>query len=137
MKRGFRVWNHFAKKMFIYGGIKDVNYLLAMNGNLIENYDYWFLVDKENVIRMDSTGLTDKHGKEIFEGDIITTRDINNYDEKDNRIGEIRWDEMMPSIVCISLPQNGERFYLNLNDMQIMEIIGNIYENPELLKASK
>lgn len=86
----------------------------------------------ENIILMQSTGLRDKIGKEIFEGDIVQFEDC--YEVSDFlyiNTGIIEW--------C----QGG--FHVTNRDSVLMEdlldgdsldvtIIGNVYENPELLE---
>lgn len=85
---------------------------------------------------MQSTGLTDKNGKEIFEGDIVTdgytTGDIKNH----------------PTLGFYMVDDNGvERWFSDnatIEDFEedvetaarILEILGNIYTNPELLEVS-
>lgn len=89
----------------------------------------------ENIILMRSTGLKDKNGKEIFEGDIIsdghTLRDIRNHQTlgfyiiDDNGVEGFFGDNA-------SLEDFDEASkYISEN----IEIIGNIYENPELLEV--
>lgn len=75
-------------------------------------------------------GLLDCNGKEIYEGDIvkITFRD------KHKEIGEIIEDEKYTGFLWYSKYLHGYR--IARNDFASREIIGNIYENPELLKAS-
>lgn len=89
----------------------------------------------ENIILMQSTGLFDRNGKEIFEGDIVQFEDC--YEVSDFlyiNTGIIEW--------C----QGG--FHVTNRDSVLMEdlldgdsldviIIGNIYENPELLEVKK
>ena len=76
------------------------------------------MLEKENDILMQFTGLKDKNGKEIYEGDIVE------YETFDTIIGVVEW--------CAgSYLLNGEEMYL---DKDIYKIIGNIYENPELLE---
>ena len=77
------------------------------------------------------TGLTDKNGIEIFEGDIIKVQDYNGNWSRDG--AEVVFSNDYVGGWVIS---NGNQ-NLNLGTRQIyLEIIGNIYENPELLNSS-
>lgn len=74
------------------------------------------------------TGLKDKNGKLIYEGDIVKTEW---FDEK--TIYQVVWDEKM---ACFYFDSK-DMFYL-FDDLpaEVTEIIGNIDENPELLEQS-
>lgn len=76
---------------------------------------------------MQYTGLKDKNGKEIYEGDLFTP-------DNGKHIYECIWDEIFVRFVG-----SGEKFgwYLNPNEASIVKIIGNIYENPELIDETK
>lgn len=90
-------------------------------------YSFDFYLEDENATIMQSTGLKDKNGKEVFVGDIIKcTRGCLHevYIEKEyggTYIGG------MPAIYLKGLREG----YAWTEDE---EIIGNIYENPELLE---
>ena len=75
---------------------------------------------------MQSTGLLDKNGKEIFEGDILGIKD-----GLLNGVVEYRSDLGMWTNSLIRY-NNFERLFTVANSR---EIIGNIYENPELLEV--
>lgn len=90
--------------------------------------------DFKDVILMKSTGLKDKHGKEIFEGDIITNG-ISVVDVKNHQ-----------TLGFYTVVNGEERFFGSNTSIKDFEndveefssttkIIGNIYENPELLEV--
>jgi hypothetical protein len=79
------------------------------------NFDEWIPEGELDLY----TGLKDKNGKEIYEGDIVQFQ--NAYD--DTTAVEIEYD---PSEAYFTVPT---RYSAD------MEIIGNIYENPELLEV--
>ena len=86
---------------------------------------------------MQSTGLKDKNGKEIFEGDIVTDGEFTRTIKNHQTLGFYMLDE-----------EGIERFFsdsASLEDFEedakivseILEIIGNVYENPELLEVTE
>lgn len=83
---------------------------------------------------MQSTGLKDKNGKEIFEGDIITNgKDVMSIKRHDTLGFYI---DFKGKIDFIADGADLEEFEEDAKEIaDIIEIIGNIYENPELLEA--
>ena len=79
------------------------------------------------------TGLTDKNGKKIFEGDIVKIKDYSNgcalnYEQPTSN-WLVKWDEKYARFIID---------YMNLLPYKYFnesEIIGNIHDNPELLKG--
>lgn len=84
----------------------------------------------DNIVVMFGTGLKDRHGKEVYEGDIILTdfRWLVYFGENDDYLGgTVGW-----SVKCI----NTEKTYFIDDSILRGEIIGNIHENPELLELA-
>ena len=76
---------------------------------------------------MQSTGLTDKNGKEIFEGDILALE--SKYLEDARQIYTVDWRGEGFNIVS----HNKTYFTSHEPTYGILEVIGNIYEHPDLL----
>ena len=123
----FRAWwiqdevmTHIYTLEFLQGGIR------VSDGCWHEK----FLGDE--VILMQSTGLKDKNGVEIFEGDIV------NYDDGEfSYIGSVKKDYYQFYINGIE-PVDSYDFIDVSNTFDgttSLTILGNIYENPELLEA--
>ena len=93
----------------------------------IEERQDWLHFDDYDSI-MQTTGLLDKNGKEIFEGDILGTKD-----GLLNGVVEYRSDLGMWTNSLIRY-NNFERLCTVANSR---EIIGNIHENPELLEVKE
>jgi hypothetical protein len=105
----FRVWDTNGKYMIAWGELNPIADL-----DEVLNHEY------TNLIPMQFTGLKDKNGKEIYEGDIVICDKFENHEQYQVVIEDIR-----------DLPR--ELFGSNLN---WREVIGNIYENPDKLRVS-
>ena len=90
---------------------------------------------------MQYTGLLDKNGKEIYEGDVIKLS-YPLYTNKIESIYEIYWDERGLYVLRRNRKDNSENdwptredgmVYTSLDFNDGFEIIGNIHENPNLL----
>lgn len=79
----------------------------------------------DDVVLMQYTGLKDKNGKEIYEGDIVVFYDVNKY--------VVKYDEDNTEFNC------GDSYDKPIVRQceEGLEVIGNIYENPNLLKEEK
>lgn len=82
---------------------------------------------------MQSTGLKDKNGKEIYEGDILSLKKHSKLPHGVYCI--VEWDEVHVGFHALKDNQKNGEYVLNIwNAKTHWEVIGNIYENPELLK---
>lgn len=89
-------------------------------------------LDLDNLIQC--SGLKDKNGKLIYEGDIVEAITHNPYEK---HIGVIQFHSCYFSLDYIKLGkygQSGISLAKNTGDLVLLKIIGNIYENPELIK---
>ena len=84
---------------------------------------------KEDLIISQYTGLKDQNGKEIYEGDLVRIKIQIGYEENYTQHEFIsRVEYYISSYVFLPL-----RIILDSGDILKSEVIGNIYENPELL----
>ena len=125
----FRVWNK-EQNRFHHSFCCDI----TANGTLvisqgIEGKKY--IVDDDNYVIQQSTGLKDKNGKLIYEGDIVSIDD-----------GELkgvaqRHDKFDEYYGCIEIKLICKHTTIYKPTVFVeSEVIGNIYENPELLEVS-
>ena len=126
----FRAWNKLASRMYIVNGLHFDRGMVqyANNDNAIR------FIKLENIILMQSTGLHDKNGKEVFEGDILTNSiDIMSIKRHDTLGFYI---DFKGKIEFVANGADLEEFEEDAKEIaNDIEIIGNIYENPELLEV--
>lgn len=149
----FRAWDEKTKQ-FIATGFHLLGEVMAFN--IIEGFLYKNLCGEESVLErwndviiQQFTGLFDRNGKEIYEGDIC---EVEEYEGCPKVFGEIIWGcysdhEYVENLECWIFKQKhqnsplscvvkrGVRYSRGLETIpDTLQVIGNIYENPELLK---
>lgn len=120
----FRAWDKISKKIFPVTTIDfDQSYVMIeeINGLLGKR-------DFDEIEIMQSTGLFDKNGKEIYEDDIVRITLTDGFRYVVGEDGAVKYKLGAFYIL------NGLDEYL-ISDFHIddIEVVGNIYENPELL----
>lgn len=114
----FRAWDKELYKM-----LYPEHCFLRINfrGELLDRHG----VEIGNCELMQFTGLHDKNGKEIYESDLA--KDSNGF------IGEIAWHKERSSFIF----HDSENYNESLFNKVSLEVIGNIYENTELLNSEQ
>lgn len=120
----FRAWDKQDRRMITHEQdfipLKVTNLgVLRLNPNIEK--DNWEFMNRDRFYLMQYTGLKDRNGKDIYEGDILSRKNLK-YIVKwsSNHMFALTVDNMEVGMLC---EVTTEEF----------EIVGNIYENPELL----
>ena len=121
----YRAWDTTNKEMFkdTFSITESGQVVVVEQEDVMCPPDYVFV---DNLVIMQSTGLKDKNGKEIFEGDIVKmSKDVYSeptyYEVVRHRGGAYHLESK----------QHGCELWLRHTDC---EVVGNLYENPELLE---
>lgn len=131
----FRAWHKTWKEM---GKVKRIRFDDDGNANnvLFKGKEFGVNAKIDEFDLMQSTGLFDKNGKEIFEGDIITNGQNVMFMKKHNTLGFYIEEKGKVEFIadCADLAE----FEADKKEIEaFVEIIGNIYENPELLEVTE
>jgi uncharacterized phage protein (TIGR01671 family) len=111
----FRAWNHTTQTMET---VEELTYNHGVIDQINTDQDRILFPDKEAEL-MQYTGLKDKNGVEIYEGDII--RNTLDTDHDVYQVPEISFYVFGKAAHFMIWPEE-------------YEVIGNVWENPELLK---
>lgn len=124
----YRAWNKATKEMHEVDDIVSIDfekkqiYVKTLFFNQLNHYVF------DAVVLMQSTGLRDKNGKEIFEGDIV--------DSEDGILsGVVEFRPDLGMFVSTLIKYNNFERLCNVADS--VHIIGDIYTNPELAEVKQ
>ena len=124
----FRAWDKEFKEMVqVDALVFDEQIIKATykNGNVVKE-------DLKNYVLMQSTGMLDKNWREIFEGDILKVTNLSSWLEV------VSFNNNKAMFVSKEIKREIEEsplYDLFNTDIFEVEIIGNIYENPELAEV--
>lgn len=134
----YRVWAKIGKRMVFSDDLLDIDY---ENKEIVTQQVYFenglpddrdiYCYDFDDIELMQSTGLKDKNGKEIFEGDIVDYK---------GRKAVIKWHGSYASFIYIFVDELQKRvagwspLYLAYFHF---EVIGNKFETPEFLEVEE
>ena len=134
----FRAWDVLARKM-----IRELLLISYVRNEIIGKYENGSnsipLKIREEAILMQSTGLFDKNGNEIFESDIVKTTIF--FGRADESGGFYEYEKELIGIVkqlegawVIDTEKGAVYLWSDINEN---EVLGNIWENPKLLEEIK
>jgi len=118
----FRAWERNLKEMI---PVYDIDF----KTEIINVKSAWRFFNEIEL--MEFTGLVDKNGKEIYAGDVVSALDDATEDPNwgldRQRVGTIEYIDNLFALKCNDI------YLSNWINAENIEVIGNIYENPELL----
>lgn len=131
----FRAWDKKYKEMLLDISIyPEYDWLVMSDNDALAERDNRSYKKGKQYILMQFTGLKDKNGKEIYEGDILRAKSSVVFSGGEKKVGYkqvvVEWvgTHYRPFLQTSEYPND-------FTGIGQWEVIGNIYENPELLEA--
>lgn len=118
----YRMWNRITSKLHHVDGL----YFDSKTVQYIDEVGILRFIKFENTILMQSTGLHDKNGKEIFEFDVVSMP----------QFGDLKpWVGVVKRMEGKWVVDTGKLSLTLWSEIEETDILGNMFENPELLEV--
>jgi len=137
----FRAWNKIWGMMSLVDKIefeegKPVSISVTIEATDFDHTDEWSDYEVgDDIILQQYSGLKDKNGKEVYEGDIVEYKE---FGESKSKKGVVVFETGAFGLETINGSFDGSFDYgIEELSWEGFEVIGNIYENPELLNNKK
>lgn len=135
----------YQKKLYMQEYCGGFSYFIHNDSDALTLEDIFVAAERQKCIIQQYTGLKDRDGKDIYEGDIIehtfskTTDDETSIHFGSKLNGSVSFCNHLCAYILTIISDdrhNGDTFQL-MNHAPSKKIIGNIFENPELLKTNE
>ncbi|HIF1647366.1 TPA: YopX family protein [Enterococcus faecium] len=129
----FRAWDKRKNVM------RDVAVLHFTKNGKTNFIEYWINPTElksyhvRNIDLMQSTGMKDKNGVDIFEGDIVQWGDTPDWEEEPIRVAVVKINPDIQFDSNVGIFEYGRFIYRDTE--RFLTVLGNVYENPELLEV--
>lgn len=137
----FRAWHKKRKKMYEVLHFHTATWdnggewVTAKGFNIITRQDIHIQIEPKDSFIMQCTGLKDKNGREIYDGDILKFKLLEDFAAFGTNE---KYVEIIAPVIYeyggFFIEQSENSIFLGQLPMSEIEVIGNIYENHELLR---
>lgn len=133
MEIKIRIWDTNENRM-VYNAQNTYDY--GCRGIPIWEDSFQDVNENDTYIKMLYTNIKDKNGNEIYEGDIVYYSTLETYLQvKHGEVSMLGYGSYKPLINCFFIEYLNEEYeFLNRKIAQSIKVVGNIYEDINLLK---